>query len=339
MSLGRSIKSNKPTMASTAASGVKKAATEPLLTGTLLYLLTRGSPRLRARLLAPFQSTLPVFTNTPAGAARLANLITLLKLLTAAGVLRRANQALNRLAWNNWSLGRNGAEWRFGPSRREVVLITGGSSGFGYEMVKAFARHARVVVIDVVSFPPELEALEGVHFYSGDLADTEALEALCERIKREQGTVSVLINNAGIGVGKTLLEVSLWGSGVGGCSLLLPSVVVVVAAFTCCYCFYLLLLLSKTFSYCFHLFILLSPFHIAFTFLCCFHVLFYFYFFILSSPVHFAFAFSFCFHLLLWLLPLLSLSHHVVTFTSHRPFHPLTPTPRPATPNPKSSCK
>ena len=235
MSLGRSIKSNKPTMAGTAISGVKKAATEPLLTGTLLYLLTRGSPRLRARLLAPFQSTLPVFTNTPAGAARLAKLITLLKLLTAAGVLRRANQALNRLAWNNWSLGRNGAEWQFGPSRQEVVLITGGSSGFGYEMVKAFARHARVVVIDVVAFPPELEALEGVHFYRGDLADTEALEGLCERIRREQGTVSVLINNAGIGVGKTLLEVSLLGSGVGGCSLLSPFHI----AFTFCYGFYL----------------------------------------------------------------------------------------------------
>ncbi|OSS50122.1 hypothetical protein B5807_05057 [Epicoccum nigrum] len=248
MSLGRSIKSNKSTMAGAVASGLAKAASEPLLTGALLYLLTRGSPRLRARLLSPFQTTLPVFTNTPAGVARLAKLITLLKLLTAAGVLRRANRALNRLAWNNWSLGRNGAAWQFGPSRREVVLITGGSSGFGYEMVKAFAPHARVVVIDVVAFPPELEALDGVHFYQGDLADTAALEVLCERIRREQGTVSVLINNAGIGVGKTLLEVSLFLS-VGFASLSLsPSVV------------------ASTFCYCFHLSILLSPFGIAFTF-------------------------------------------------------------------------
>jgi hypothetical protein len=208
MSLGRSIKSNKSTIAGTITSSITTAASEPLLTGALLYILTRGSPRLRARLLAPFQSTLPVFTNTPAGVARLAHLITLLKLLTAAGLLRRANQALNRLAWNNWSLRRNGTEWAFGASRKEVVLITGGSSGFGYEMVKAFKEYARVVVIDVVAFPAELEGLEGVHFYQGDLADTAALEGLCERIKREHGTVSVLINNAGIGVGKTVLEVS-----------------------------------------------------------------------------------------------------------------------------------
>lgn len=186
-------------------SGVTKAASEPILTGALLYLLTRGPPDLRARLLAPFQSTLPVFSNTPKGVARLTKLITALKLLTAAGILRRANQALNRLAWNNWSLGRNGAEWEFGPGKKELVLITGGSSGFGYEMVKSFSKHARVVAIDVSSFPAELDAIPDVHFYQCDITDTSTLEGLCE----EHGTVSVLINNAGIGVGKTILDVRL----------------------------------------------------------------------------------------------------------------------------------
>ena len=235
MSLNRAI-SNKSTLAGTIASGITKAATEPLLTGTLLYLLTRGPSNLRERLLA-----LPL---SPTNPASLATLLTLLKVLTTAGVFRRANQALNRLAWNNWTLGNNGAAWSFGPSRRETVLITGGSSGFGYEMVKAFAAHARVVVIDVASFPAELAKLEGVVFYKGDLADTEALGELCERIKREQGTISVVVNNAGVGVGRTVLEVSFWMfscfSGVGACLSLLLSVV----AFTFYYCFYLLLLPS-----------------------------------------------------------------------------------------------
>lgn len=195
-------------MAGTVVSGITKAASEPILTGALLYVLTRGPPTLRARLLAPFQSTLPVFSNTPKGVARLTKLITALKILTAAGILRRANQALNRLAWNNWSFGRSGAEWEFGPRKKEVVLITGGSSGFGYEMVKSFSKHARVIAIDVSSFPAELDALPGVHFYQCDVTDTAALEALCEQIKKEHGTVSVLINNAGIGVGKTILDVS-----------------------------------------------------------------------------------------------------------------------------------
>ncbi|KAF3048118.1 hypothetical protein E8E12_010517 [Didymella heteroderae] len=195
-------------MAYRAYSGLTEAVSEPLLTGSLLYLLTRGPPHIRAKLLAPFQSTLPVFTNTPKGVARLATLITILKVLTTAGVLRRINAGLNRLAWNNWSLSRNGADWQFGPSKKELVLITGGSSGFGYEMVKSFSKHARVVAVDISPFPAELDALHGVVFYQCDITDTAALEALCEQIKSEHGTVSVLINNAGIGVGKTLLETS-----------------------------------------------------------------------------------------------------------------------------------
>ncbi|KAJ4381080.1 hypothetical protein N0V86_003427 [Didymella sp. IMI 355093] len=208
MSLGKSIKSSNRSTSYTAYSSLTKAATEPILTGSLLYLLTRGPPHIRAKLLAPFQSTLPVFTNTPKGVARLATLITILKVLTTAGILRRINTGLNRLAWNNWSLSRNGADWQFGPSKQEVVLITGGSSGFGYEMVKSFSKHARVIAIDISPFPEELDALHGVSYYNCDITDTSALEALCEQIKIEHGTVSVLINNAGIGVGKTLLETS-----------------------------------------------------------------------------------------------------------------------------------
>ncbi|KAF1924639.1 NAD(P)-binding protein [Didymella exigua CBS 183.55] len=208
VSPGKPIKISNHSMSYTACSSLTKAASEPVLAGSLLYLLTRGPPHIRARLLAPFQSTLPVFTNTPKGVARLVTLITILKILTTAGVLRRVNQALNRLAWNNWSLSRNGADWQFGPSKEELVLITGGSSGFGYEMVKSFSKHARVVAIDISPFPAELHALHGVSYYQCDITNTAALEALCEQIKIEHGVVSVLINNAGIGVGKTILETS-----------------------------------------------------------------------------------------------------------------------------------
>ncbi|KAH6618844.1 hypothetical protein C7974DRAFT_441407 [Boeremia exigua] len=205
---GGTLASTRPSVAGRALSGVTSTLTSPLLTGTLLYLLTRGPPHLRSRLLKPFQSTHPVTTNTPRGVARLTALITLLKLLTAANALRAANRALNALAWNNWALGRSGAAWRFGPGKAELVLITGGSSGFGYHMVQAFAGHARVVAVDVAAFPAELEGLSDVFFYRCDIADTAALEGVCARIRREHGDVSVLVNNAGIGIGKTLLETS-----------------------------------------------------------------------------------------------------------------------------------
>jgi all-trans-retinol dehydrogenase (NAD+) len=139
-------------MASKVTAVVKEAASEPLLTGALLYILTRGPEHIRARLLAPFQGNVLAKN----GVQRLATFITVLKVLTGLNVLRRISQGLNSLAWNNWSLRRSGAAFKFGPAKEELVIITGGSSGFGYEMVKGFSKVARVVVLDVQEFPPEL---------------------------------------------------------------------------------------------------------------------------------------------------------------------------------------
>ena len=143
-------------MAARAFSTAKDTLTEPVVTGGLLYLLTRGPPHVRERLLQPFQNSLLAKN----GVARIAALIAALKVLTALGVAKRISQALNRIALNNWSLGRPGAPFKFGPSGEELVIVTGGSSGFGYEMVKSFSKHARVVALDVSPFPPELEKRE-----------------------------------------------------------------------------------------------------------------------------------------------------------------------------------
>ncbi|KAF2750209.1 NAD(P)-binding protein [Sporormia fimetaria CBS 119925] len=183
---------------------VKYVAREPVLTGGLLYLLTRGPPHIRERILQPFRNNL-LSAN---GAARLASLITILKLLTAWGAVKKANKALNRLALNNWTLGRPGASFRFGNTKEEIVVITGGSSGFGYEMVKGFSKYARVIVLDVSPFPAELSRLSDVHYYRCDVTDNAQVQSICEDIRRTHGDPSVLINNAGIGIGKTVLETS-----------------------------------------------------------------------------------------------------------------------------------
>jgi all-trans-retinol dehydrogenase (NAD+) len=135
---------------------VKYASTEPIITGGLLYILTRGPPHIRQRLLAPFHTNLL----SKNGAARVASLITILKFLTVIGVAKRISRSLNRLALNNWSFGRPGAPFHFGGGKSELVVITGGSSGFGYEMVKGFSKSARVVVLDISPFPEELKRRE-----------------------------------------------------------------------------------------------------------------------------------------------------------------------------------
>ncbi|PSN69342.1 NAD(P)-binding protein [Corynespora cassiicola Philippines] len=188
-------------MASTVLKPLGFALNQPLFTGALLYLLTKGPPELRDRLLEPLRNNL---ANN--GAATIARLIKVLKFLTAIGIVRRIHRALNSLAYNNWKLGRAGAPFKFGPQKEEMVVITGGSSGFGYEMVKAFSKVARVVVLDVAAFPPELGSLPDVHFYQCDVTNTPLVEGICSDIKRTHGEATVLINNAGIANGKTVLE-------------------------------------------------------------------------------------------------------------------------------------
>lgn len=140
-------------MASKIGALIKQAPNEPLLTGALLYILTRGPPHIRERLLGPFRGNILAGEK---GVGRLQAFISILKALTAIGVVKKISAALNALAWNNWSLGRPGAPFEFGPSKKELVIITGGSSGFGYEMVKGFSKVARVVALDIADFPPEL---------------------------------------------------------------------------------------------------------------------------------------------------------------------------------------
>lgn len=131
-------------------------AGEPLVTGPILYALTKWPPHLREKLLQPFRNNLL----SRDAANRISKIVLVLKYLFALGVARRLNQALNRLALNYWHLRPVGAPWEFGPSQKELIVITGGCSGFGYEMVKGFAGKARVLVLDVSPIPPELERRE-----------------------------------------------------------------------------------------------------------------------------------------------------------------------------------
>jgi len=143
-------------------------ANEPFITGPLLWALTRGPADLRERLLAPIRSNTPDRLKNYLGATsdvRLAKIISVLKILFALGAAKRVNNALNALALNGWYLpgSKPMAKWRW-DGKTEVVVITGGCSGFGYEMVKGFAGKAKVIVVDISELPSELEKCEYCRF-------------------------------------------------------------------------------------------------------------------------------------------------------------------------------
>jgi NAD(P)-dependent dehydrogenase (short-subunit alcohol dehydrogenase family) len=85
-----------------------------------------------------------------------------------------------------------------------VVLITGGASGIGADMVRAFAANqARVALLDIQTQTGErlIEELaeKSRHvplFVACDVTDIPALQAAIEKVRAELGPVAVLVNNA-----------------------------------------------------------------------------------------------------------------------------------------------
>lgn len=87
----------------------------------------------------------------------------------------------------------------------KVVLISGGASGIGANLVDAFCRQgATVAFIDILDDAAEwlvghIGALNGVdlpHYYKCDMVDIPALQRTIAQIQQDLGPINVLINNA-----------------------------------------------------------------------------------------------------------------------------------------------
>ncbi|RDI59974.1 SDR family NAD(P)-dependent oxidoreductase [Microvirga subterranea] len=79
------------------------------------------------------------------------------------------------------------------------VVITGGASGIGEEMVKAFAAQgAWVSFLDIdAERGGALATATGAAFHACDVTDTARLREVLARIEAESGGIEVLVNNAG----------------------------------------------------------------------------------------------------------------------------------------------
>lgn len=195
---------------------VSHLALNPAVTASLLYILTKGPNTLRARLTNRFAAL-----RDP---TRHATIIRALKWALTLGLLKSVNKALNHLALNNYRLKSSSAQWQWD---KEVAVVTGGCSGIGSLIVKRLInKGVTVAILDVQQLPPDLQGCtiptwsvrEGakltfctdahIKFYACDITDPDAVASAASRIKKELGSPSVLVNNAGILSAHTILATS-----------------------------------------------------------------------------------------------------------------------------------
>lgn len=119
-------------------------------------------------------------TSTKAGSAALA----VFALFVVRKFFQRRKRIAARKAWSN-------------PTR-EVAVITGGSGGIGIEVVQRLAaKGVKVAILDIAE--PKANVMSNtVRFYKTDITDYDSILEASKSIEKNLGTVSILINNAGV---------------------------------------------------------------------------------------------------------------------------------------------
>ena len=99
---------------------------------------------------------------------------------------------------------------------RDLCIVTGASRGIGKGIALKFAEEGK----DVMLFGRDVEALKETHrlvkekgveseYYSGDVGDEEFVKKSVKEILDKYGRIDVLINNAGIGIFREVINASL----------------------------------------------------------------------------------------------------------------------------------
>ncbi|MCR4429192.1 MAG: glucose 1-dehydrogenase [Caldiserica bacterium] len=97
----------------------------------------------------------------------------------------------------------------------QVVIVTGGAKGIGWGIAKVFSQEGAKVVIadwDETNGPKAAEELRkngGEALYVRcDVSQEEQVKAMVEQTIQTFGRIDVLVNNAGVGIYKSILDAS-----------------------------------------------------------------------------------------------------------------------------------
>lgn len=84
--------------------------------------------------------------------------------------------------------------------KNNTILITGGTSGFGFEFASRLLELGNTVIItgrNVQKLEETKKKLPGIHIIQSDVSDPEAISDLFDRVMHQFPDLNILINNAG----------------------------------------------------------------------------------------------------------------------------------------------
>ncbi|KFH44384.1 Short-chain dehydrogenase/reductase family 16C member-like protein [Hapsidospora chrysogenum ATCC 11550] len=128
-----------------------------------------------------------------------------LRILLALGVVRTLNRFLDRWALNNWALSAQSG-WNL---EGELAVVTGGCKGIGRAIVLGLAaKGVKVAVLDVQELPSDMAQVKAIKHWHCDVSSAESVKAAADDIRQTLGHPSIVINNAGIGNFRSILDTS-----------------------------------------------------------------------------------------------------------------------------------
>lgn len=120
-----------------------------------------------------------------------------IKLIAILGVAKKLHGLFNQALLNNFK--RDKYVWN-----REVAVVTGGSDGIGAKVSRILAeRGVRIAVLDIK--PPVYTTGPNIHYIKCDITSKADIKAAATEIRGKFGEPTILVNNAGILPGTTLL--------------------------------------------------------------------------------------------------------------------------------------
>ncbi|GLA00608.1 hypothetical protein AnigIFM60653_009358 [Aspergillus niger] len=189
---------------------------QPIFTGPILYGLLRY----------------PAQVNEWSGKLQLGGPSTLkaIGIAFSLGLLVRLNDWLSRKALNSFT---NDGSWNWND---EIIVITGGSSGIGAMVARKLSKTDSTVIILDINRPSAsmrmcapctlhinkeekdrgvdakliveliIRLAENIQYYELDITSSLDVQRVADQIRQQHGDPTILINNAGIGLAKLILD-------------------------------------------------------------------------------------------------------------------------------------